>query len=1037
MLQIYKASAGSGKTYTLTREYLRMLLQDYHPVKDRHLPHSHILAVTFTKKATAEMKERILQSLAVLATTPEHSPYLADLQVGNEGDIHTIQQRAQALLVGILQDYTHFSVSTIDGFFQQVVRTFALELGLPATYDLSMDSEEIVEQAVDDLYRRVRSLADRKDATTAWLVAMSQENIEDDKGWNAKDTVGKFAYELLREQPMRQMSAVQAFFADKAALQTYQKQLKQICDRVEQEVSALQQQILAIVQGLEGLNTKVLSPLNKPVSQLVSKGIGATLPQLVRGETAIFTKTKTTKQQQVDLQALYEQQLHPLCQRFVDIFNGTVVQDYATATAILQKLYALGLLQDVAGQIAQTNRKIGRVPISDINMLIHRIIDGQDAPFIYERMGQYFRHFMIDEFQDTSNLQWTNFRPLIEESEASQRQNLLVGDVKQSIYRWRNSDWRLLEGVEREFRNTCLPAMKDNWRTAPVVVEENERLIVRYSRWVAETLKQTPEYADPQIADAIERIYAPVNVHQKARQHLPGVFQLQFFEGDGQCQEQCLSALPPLLEQLQDEGFALGDIALLVRTRTDASTVAHYLIDKGYRVQSADGLLVQSHSSVQLLTALLKAPYQPNDEVLQAKIRQLHPDFSDEERILTEQARRLPLYEQVQAMINALRLTEEEGALPYLTTFQDCVYQFTQNRVADVQAFLDYWERKSSKVAVPSPEASDAVRVMTIHSSKGLEFDVVILPLLTWEVMKFHTGEVLWCTPETAPFNQLPLVAVPCNSRLLDTHFKREYIDEVVSQYIDNLNLTYVAFTRPKYRLYAFGAKYSVNKSNKKLLNTVGQLLSFLYEQDLDTEGVYRRCAEGDIRPKARQEDARTGVRTAQYVSSPLGERLILRSRAEDDFATDTPLSTVHLGILMHEWLSMIGVWGDATPSLQKMQDAGTVTATQASAMQKQLHQLRTLLASEGHADWFEGKYKTVTERDILTPQGVIYRPDRVMTDGTRAIVIDYKFGSEHRRQYHEQVCDYIFLLQQMGYQVCGYLVYIALQRIIPIDIRN
>ncbi len=1035
MLHIYKASAGSGKTYTLTREYLRMLLQDYRPARDRHLPHSHILAVTFTKKATAEMKERILQSLFVLATSPEQSPYLADLQGDNGHDIRTLQQSAQALLVGILQDYTHFSVSTIDGFFQQVVRTFALELGLPTTYDLSMDGEEIVEQAVDDMYRRVRSLANREDATTAWLVAMSQENIEDDKGWNAKDAVSKFAHELLREQPMRKMSAVQAFFADKTALRTYQEQLKQICDCVEQEVSSLQQQILDIVQGVEGLNTKVLSPLRKPVSQLMREGIGATLPQLVRGEATLFTKTKTTKQQQSALQALYEQRLHPLCQRFVDMFSSPAVQDYTTAEAILQKLYAMGLLQDVAGQIAQTNRKIGRVPISDINMLIHRIIDGQDAPFIYERMGQYFRHFMIDEFQDTSNLQWTNFLPLIEESEASQRQNLLVGDVKQSIYRWRNSDWRLLERVEREFRNTCLPAMKDNWRTAPVVVAENERLIVRYSQWVVETLKQTPEYADPQIATAIERIYAPENVHQEAQKHLPGVFQLQFFEGDGQCQEQCLSALPPLIEQLQGEGFALGDIALLVRTRTDASIVAHYLIDNGYRVQSADGLLVQSHSSVQLLTALLKEPYLPDDEVLQAQIHQLRPNFSDMERAMIEEARRMPLYEQVQALINALRLTEEEGALPYLTTFQDYIYQFTQNRVADVQAFLAYWERKSLKVSVPSPEASDAIRVMTIHSSKGLEFDVVILPLLTWEVMKIHTGEVLWCTPTAAPFNQLPLVAVPCNSRLLRTHFKQEYIDEVVSQYIDNLNLTYVAFTRPKYRLYAFGAKYSENKSHKKSLNTVGQLLSYLYEQELDDEGIYRRCAEGDLRAKAKTIESREGVRTAQYVSSPLGERLILRSRAEDDFAADTPLSAVHLGILMHEWLSMIRVWEDAAPTLQKMQDAGTATKAQTFAMQEQLRQLQDLLAREGHTDWFEGKYQIVTERDILTPQGVIYRPDRVMTDGTRAIVIDYKFGGEHRRQYQEQVRDYISLLTQMGYQVCGYLIYNALQKIVPIDL--
>lgn len=1030
MLSIYKASAGSGKTYTLTREYLKMMLADYRPAADGRLPHSHILAVTFTKKATAEMKERILQSLYTLSVTPKESPYLNDLirECGLRQD--EIQARAQELMVGILQDYTHFSVSTIDGFFQQVIRTFAMELGLPTTYDLSMDGEEIILQAVDDVFRQVRAAADGDDAVTTWLTAFAQDNIDNDSRWNPKDAVGQFSRELLREQLIRHLAEVRKAFADKDGLRRYQAELKRICSDTEKEIRGLQQEACRLTEGVEGLNKNALTPFTKPVGDLIDKGLGATFLKVLGNPKSICTVSKTTKAQQAEIAALYEQHLQPLFEAMRELFEGTRMRDYYTAAAILRNLYATGLLQDVAGQVESTNRRLGRLPISDINRLINNIIDGQDAPFIYERIGQYLHHFMMDEFQDTSSLQWENFRPLIQEAEAVNRGNLIVGDVKQSIYRWRNSEWRLLEGVEREFANTCLPAMKDNWRTAPVVVAENEEVISRYSNWVADCLDaDAQEWDMPELSASVRRIYAPQSVHQEAQKKLAGVFRMQFFDGED-AEQQCLDALPPLLEQLKGEGFAMGDVAMLVRQTREAEVLAHYLIEQGYNVQSAEGLRVQSHPAVQLIVNLLQQQQQPDNEITAAKIRQLHPVFTEDEQAAVEHAQQLPLYEQVQAIIGALRLTEQEGALPYLTTFQDYVYQFTQSRVADVQSFLDYWERKSRRASVPSPNARDAIRIMTIHSSKGLEFDVVVLPFLTWDVMKIRASEILWCTPKKEPFDGMPLVAVGASSKLLNTWFREDYIREVVSQYIDNLNLTYVAFTRPKYRLYAFGGMWAKDSKGAPKIGNVGHLLSYLYRDDLDENGAFERVAEGDLRPKKHTEEGEGCTREAQYVSSPMGERLVLRSRAEDDFAPDTPLATVDLGILMHEWLSHINTWDDAERALQRMQDCGRVTAAQATLLRGQLQQLRQLLDKEQHTDWFDGTYSVLTERDILVPDSGTCRPDRVMLRDTHAVVIDYKFGSEHKRQYHEQVRDYMTLLQKMGYTVEGYLVYVALSKI-------
>lgn len=1030
MLSIYKASAGSGKTYTLTREYLKMMLADYRPAADGRLPHSHILAVTFTKKATAEMKERILQSLYTLSVTPKESPYLNDLvrECGLRED--EIQTRARQLMVGILQDYTHFSVSTIDGFFQQVIRTFAMELGLPTTYDLSMDGEEIILQAVDDVFRQVRRAADGSDAVTSWLTEFAQNNIDNDSRWNPKDAVGQFSRELLREQLIRHLSEVRKAFADKDGLRNYQAELKRICRDTEQEIKRLQDLVRTLTNGIEGLNKNALAPFTKPLSDLIDKGLGATFLKVLDNPKSICTVSKTTKAQQAEIAALYGQHLQPLFEEMHLLFTGTRMRDYYTAIAILRNLYATGLLQDVAGQVEATNRRLGRLPISDINILINSIIDGQDAPFIYERIGQYLHHFMMDEFQDTSSLQWDNFRPLIQEAEAVNRSNLIVGDVKQSIYRWRNSEWRLLEGVEREFANTCPPAMKDNWRTAPVVVAENEEVISRYSSWVIGQLDaDSSDWNTPGLSDAVRRIYAPASVHQEAQKHLPGVFCMQFFDSED-IEQQCLSALPPLLEQLRQEGFAMGDVAMLVRQTREAETLSRFLIDHGYNVQSAEGLRVQSHPAVQLIVCLLQHQQDAENEIITAHIRQLHPVFTDTENAAIERARLLPLYEQVQALIAAFRLTEQEGALPYLTTFQDYVYQFTQSRVADVQSFLDYWERKSRRASVPSPNATDAIRIMTIHSSKGLEFNVVILPFLTWDVMKIRPSEVLWCTPAAAPFNRMPLVAVTASSKLLNTWFKSDYINEVVSQYIDNLNLTYVAFTRPKYRLYTFGGLCQKDSKGNPKITNIGHLLSWLYRDDLDETNTYLRTAEGDLRPKQHADTGDSHTRQAEYVSSPIGERLVLRSRAEDDFTPDTPLATIDLGILMHEWLSCIRTWSDAAPSLQRMQDAGRVTEAQAPLLREQLQQLTQLIEKEQHTDWFDGTYSVLTERDILVPGGSTYRPDRVMLSGTHAVVIDYKFGAEHKRQYHEQVRDYMTLLQKMGYTTAGYLVYVAMEKV-------
>jgi len=1022
MLHIYNASAGSGKTFTLAREYLRMLLRDTQPNDDQRLPHSRILAVTFTKKATAEMKERILLELFILSTTPEKSEHWQALHADLRLDQQQIQQRAKTLLIGILQDYSRFSVSTIDGFFQQVIRTFARELGLSATYDLSLDGDEMIQEAVDEIFKRIRQEQAGDKQLIEWMIDFIQKNIDEDHKWNPNDTIKLFSKQLLREQLIIRMPELQKVFDDKDFMRKYRAELQELCTQKEQQVATLLQQANSIFQreAEEKWSRHILSAFKKTPADWLKGNMGTTFYNVIADPIKIITKGKTTKAEQTYFLDLYEQQIAPIFHALNEICTSSEAKDYVTAKEILPHLYTLGILQDVAKQIETTNRNIGRLPISETNQLVNQIIDGQDAPFIYERYGQYFRHYMIDEFQDTSTLQWDNFAPLIHESESYQADNLIVGDVKQSIYRFRNSEWSLLKHLHEQFPNHHAYTMPHNWRTAPVIIAENEKLMQQFSTLVAGNICE--KYNQDDLASDIHYIFDPANMHQEPAKNYSGYFHMQFFEGND-AEEKTLNQLHLQLQSLLEEGIDLKRVTLLVRYTNQAALLAQYLIGQGYNVQSSEGLQIGAHPTIQLLINLLKQEGDTLEPISERYIQQTFGTLTEEHKTNIQKAQDLPLYEQVQHLINTLQLAQQNDVTPYLTAFQDTIYQFTKSRVADRKAFLDFWERKGKNKTIAAPQTADAIRIMTIHSSKGLEFDIVFIPFFTWELAKTRQNDIIWCEPKTAPFNQLPLVAVHPSKNLLQSHFRQEYIQEQIAQAIDNLNLTYVAITRPRYRLYIYG------QLNRNTSGSVGAEVYTLYKHLLDDQLTY--CVPAQVAPLPPLKNEDTTIYSAKYAAEPIHQRLILRSRAEDDFAQDAPLATVDLGILMHLWLSHINTWQDAEPALLRMIRQGQVTENQSIEMRQHLLQLQALIAREHHEDWFTSdSYRILSEQDIIVPQGSLQRPDRVMIRDQHAIIIDYKFGHVQRPSHLEQVRDYMALLNHMGYTTEGYIIYAALQTI-------
>ncbi len=1024
MLSIYNASAGSGKTFTLAREYLRILLQDVQPMGDKRLPHSRILAVTFTKKATAEMKERILYELYLLATNIEQSAHSQFLLQNIRITAAELQQRAQRLLIGILQDYSRFSISTIDGFFQQVIRTFALELNLSATYDLSLDGEEMIQDAVDEIFKRIRENQSSDQELIKWMIEFIKKNIDDDHTWNPNETIKTFAKQLLQEKLQRRMAQLQTIFADKNFMRKYRTELLQICNNKEHQVQLLLAQANTIFQTIdrsERWSKNLLKAFQKSPEEWLRGTIGTTFASVIESPSKVLTKKYNTKSEQEEMLHIYETQLAPIFTELYDICTGIDAQDYITAKEILPQLYTLGILQDVDKQIQTTNRNIGRLPISETNQLVHQIIDGQDTPFIYERYGQYFRHYMIDEFQDTSALQWENFYPLIHESESYQADNLIVGDVKQSIYRFRNSDWSLLKNVPEQFSQRQTHTMPNNWRTAPIIVQENEKLMHDFSTLVAEQLET--QFEQPDLGKDIRYIFDPENMHQKPAQNTAGYFHLQFFEGKD-AEEITLEALHQQLQELLHQGIDLKRVTLLVRNAHHAALLASFLIEQGYQVQSSEGLKLGAHPAIQILIYLLEQKGDTSEPIHEAFIQQHFGAFTQEQHQQIRYAQQLPLYEHVQHLIGTLMLDQQEGVTPYLIAFQDLIYQFTKSRVADRKAFLEYWERKGKNKTIPAPQTTGSIRIMTIHSSKGLEFDIVFIPFFTWEITKTRPTDILWCEPNRPPFDQLPLVAVHASKSLLQSHFKQEYIQEQVAQAIDNLNLTYVAITRPKYRLYIYG------QLNRKTTGSVSERVYELYKSRLDEQLTYRVPAEGVPAPLPKTADETALASPAQYLSTPINGRLKLRSRDEDDFAPDTPLAIIDLGILMHLWLANINTWKDAEPALKRLIRTGQVTHIQADEMRLQLDKLQRLIQREQHTEWFSNQYEILSEQDIITATGNIQRPDRIMIKEKHAIVLDYKFGHEQPKSHLEQVRNYMTLLNQMGYTTEGYIIYVALDTI-------
>ncbi|MFO7933913.1 MAG: UvrD-helicase domain-containing protein [Bacteroidales bacterium] len=1073
-LRIYKASAGSGKTYALTMEYLRLLFR---------FPgmHRHILAVTFTNKAAGEMKHRILNRLHALAGRSEEDAgsELTEMMSVTGLDEQRVRGQAAHLLDIILNDYSGFSVETIDKFFQSVIRSFTREIGIQPGYNLELDHHRILSLAVEQLFQDITDHQELQE----WLIRFAEERIEESRSWNFKNEMIVLGMQLFRE-------AFQHLFLEKDLSLLDKFRLKDTMDDLDQaEKKAIEEIIRTGTAAIGKIreNGRDVTDFKRKEKSVASLFLDAAHGRelnftLARIQAITLPEKWLSSSAPPGLVRLTTETLMPM---LAELYNQQRVLN--TVRIIRENFYTLGILGDLLERINAYTRERNMFLMADSSRFLRGIIGGNQVPFVYERTGNRFNHIMLDEFQDTSVFQYDNFRPLLDNSLASGYDNLVVGDVKQSIYRWRNSDWRLLASeLEGDFRHQVLEVIKLNFNF------RSREQIIRFSNSLFQI---APEILVQQIARDLqgsdfdqEAVGYQLGIFRKAYedvvQQIPdnrsgsgGMVRLEFFgdQEDVSFQNQVLDRIPGWIEEIGKAGFDPGQTAILVRTKKEGTMVADRLLqharksggDRRFRLISNESLLLMQNVSVSLLVSALHFLVRPGDELNQAELkyhclltgvvkgitpdRLFDPSIPAEEWLPgsflehVETFRQLPLFELVETLIQVFGLTERTDDLPYIQALQDLVIDLQRRDPMSIARFLDYWQQHASRHSISVSEELNAIRILTIHKAKGLEFNCVLIPFCNWEMTTDHRkANYLWCDTGRTPFSKIPVVPVRYSGSMKETLFSQDYFQERMKGYMDNLNLMYVAFTRAKDALY-IGVPGNVEDLRKTgkirhagdlLLASFGQepsVTPFLTPWKQLRSGPVIRI--GSLKEERRKEDG-SGDQW-KFTTYPVirRERLRVRLRSDEFFVDEegTFSSRLSYGTIMHQIFSGIGTEKDLEPALFSMQNRGLIPEKDRNELQEKISEM---IARPGIREWFLEKdgRRIFNERSILCGNGEVIRPDRVIVDPRWITVVDFKFGMNENPVHRRQVMEYVERLRSMGYAaVEGYLWYAMLDKRIKV----
>lgn len=1039
-LLVYKSSAGSGKTYTLVRTYLGLLLRN--PSSYRN-----ILGVTFTNKAANEMKSRIIAALEGIASvnpmqSDRYSSLLEELCNETELDKATVKNRAAAALTELLHHYGDFSISTIDSFVHKLVRTFTFDLGLPQQFDVELNAYRLIDKSIENLLSRVGS----DELVTHAILDLLVYTLEDGRSWQIEMQLKEFGMNLLEEKSyLHARNLANCSYSD---FKEFRHRIKNYCDDFETRLRKQARIILDFFDAEMILESDLAggSPrsINKFFQLLIEGDVEKAFELKSWGaylESGKWFSTKATATAKAAINSNH-QMLHDTLNDIVG-YHEEHSGLYYLAKMLLPQIYKVALLSAIQRSLTEIMDEYNLVHISEFNKRISNIVSGVTAPYIYERLGERYKHFMIDEFQDTSFMQWLNFLPLIDNSLAIGNLNLLVGDGKQAIYRWRNGDveqfvrlpllsnpendpWiedvgvNLMNHYDERFLNT-------NFRSSATIVSFNNSFF---------------EFSKQFLEHDMQRVYD--GQQQKSVHNADGYIEIQFLPSDEPDKKQAyLLRTLQLIQHLVEEGYTKSDITILVRKNEEGSLLARYLLENNISVISAESLLVSSSPHVKAVMAAMSWIANPSDDVARndffyftSHCRQgrqcMWADF-----IITEaRSRRTAgaaaglqpfdddtlahlssssLYDMLEMVLRLLEFDELSD--PYIQFLLEYVHEFSVSSKGALHELVEDWKITSKSLSVLIPEATDSVRIMTIHKAKGLEFRVVIFPFAN-EKLKNCSKSNLWVNLDNKAFGNISSAYITCSKKLNKTLLKPVFLEETKRSELDLLNLVYVAFTRAIDRLYIISE--SVLPSSD-VLSLPGLLTGYIQENNLKPDSFNRYCI-GETGPPRKSETARPLVKALGMTSHDWSKNSIFITGNRHEETEPQSQNNRIKGILIHELLSKIPNEDMIEPVLNHYVFNGRISSSEMPELQQMLGEFFAL-------DVISESIKTGAvvhnERELIATDGEVLRPDRVIEFADRVVLIDFKTGEE-RKEHLIQVENYARTLSTIYPKpVESYLLYL------------
>ena len=1031
---IYNASAGSGKTYTLTKEYLKILLKS-----KSDDAYKKILAITFTNKAVEEMKNRVVNSLFEFSketTSEKNMSLLKDLSIETGISMATIKDKSKAIIKDIIHNYSAFGISTIDKFTHKIIRTFAQDLELPSNFEIALDTDVLLQEAVDSVIAQVGE----DEELTQFILEFTKNKTDDDKNWDISYELFEVSKLITNENSVQEIKA----FEDKNF-----DDFKKIKEKLEKSIKEIESSCIEIasmcLQNInENINPKSFySSYVTKFIQKISEGnlaINTNVTKYLDGEKERYSKSVPQNDKNwIDENA--DKILHEILR-----INSKVGKiDFYKA--FLQNINSLSLLNAVNKEFRRIQEEQNVLSISDFNKIIFNKIQGEPTPFIYERLGEKYRHYFIDEFQDTSEMQWKNLIPLIDNALASEENGIkgtlmLVGDPKQSIYRWRGGkaeQFIELSKDENPFSNKekKVENLETNYRSYSEVIDFNNKFFSFLSqKFENENYSQLYKSTSFQNTNEKKGGYVNISFIESNQEENE-----DFDENEIGYSFKNLQYLEKTIETIRnviEQGFSYGDIVLLTRKKNEGVLLANYLTENNIPILSSETLLIQNATEVKLIIALLRYLNNSKDEESKAiifyyiarycqneipihdfilKLKNFSEDEIENEfkqlgvSISFKNCRTKSLYDAVEILVNAF--VKEKSNTSYVQYFMDLVLEKDSKSQLGITEFLDYWDKIGFQKSIPSPEGSNAIRIMTIHKSKGLEFPVVIFPFAE-ENFSRNKGNKLWVDFDESDDINFPKAFINSKNdvKTYSENAKVVFEQKTQEELLDTINVLYVALTRAEEQLYVISNKLQTKKGD-----IVTNNLSFYFIDFLDSQGKFNNNLEFEFGAAKRISKFKPKINSSKNIELvqhkfPF-ENIKIAQREALLWGTEQQ-EAINFGNVFHEILANIKTKNDVKLAIDKAIETGIISLNDVDFIQSKILEI---VNHDSLKSFFSEEANVMNEQTIIDSEQGNIKPDKIVFYEKSALILDYKTGDK-KKSHIFQINNYANALERMNFNV-------------------